>query len=106
MRHKRIRGETSRRFASGAVLRTRQTTLLALALPSARTSTVWWQIHKDMSMREVQIEVLVWTIAQAKQDSKAYPAEQINRLNDDLTKMLTSLRNSATPLPPSWPFAK
>lgn len=62
----------------------------------------WWKTHKDKTMREIQIEVLQWTIAQEKQKPDDYSDEELKELNTVLTK----LRNSDKPLPPYFPFAK
>jgi hypothetical protein len=71
-------------------------------LEGSKAFASWWKTHKDKPMREIQIEVLEWTIAQEKQKPEDYSAEELQNLNT----LLTTLRNSQNPLPPHFPFAK
>ncbi len=60
----------------------------------------WWRTHKHKSMQEIQIEVLEWTIAQAR------PQANTGKLVKHLNETLAALRSAKEPLPPGWPFAK
>jgi hypothetical protein len=62
----------------------------------------WWKTHKDKSMREIQIEVLEWTIAEEEKRPNDVSVEERNHLKTVLAK----LRRASEPLPPRWPFAK
>jgi hypothetical protein len=62
----------------------------------------WWKTHKAKSMRDIQIEVLDWTISEEEKRPKDFSIEERRYLKAILAK----LRQSGDPLPPRWPFAK
>jgi hypothetical protein len=71
-------------------------------LDSAKAFQHWWKGHKDKSLREIQIEVLEWTIEREKQKPKDYSSEELRFLK----AMLAKLRKSDKAMPPQFPFAK
>ncbi len=71
-------------------------------MSTAKSFERWWKAHKDKSLREVQIEVLEWTISQVNENSGEKLAKEVKRLND----ILKDLQDSDKPLPPHFPFAK
>lgn len=62
----------------------------------------WWQTHQDKSLRELQIEVLEWVIAEEDKIPEKY--NEVDR--DKLRTKLDNLQKSDQPLKPSWPFAR
>jgi hypothetical protein len=60
----------------------------------------WWKTHKDKTLRELQIEVLEWVIADLPKE-KAY-AEIRTKLERDLAK----LRAGKEPLEPNVPWSR
>jgi hypothetical protein len=53
-------------------------------------------------MRDIQIEVLEWTIAEEEKRPEDFSIEE----REHLKAVLAKLRQSKDPLPPRWPFAK
>jgi hypothetical protein len=71
-------------------------------LTTPKVFQAWWNSHKDKTMRDVQIEVLEWTIAEEERRPSDFSVEERNHLRG----LLIELRRSDKSLPPRWPFAK
>ena len=61
----------------------------------------WWESRKNKSLRELQIEVLEWTLIEEIKASDRYLDEDRERLR----KALRDLRASRNPLEPGTPFS-
>jgi hypothetical protein len=70
-------------------------------LSTASGAKAWWDTHKQKSLRELQIEVLEWTIAE---ESKA-PEKYSNDARSRLMEMRAELRIRKAPLEPGVPWA-
>jgi hypothetical protein len=62
----------------------------------------WWAERKDKSLRELQLEVLEWVLAEETAAPEKYSDAQRERAK----KRLNDLRESKSPLKPGFPFAK
>lgn len=71
-------------------------------LESSKAFQSWWGTHKNRSMREIQIEVVEWIIAQEKQKPGVYLGEDVKILK----RVLAELQKSDKPFPPTFPFVK
>ncbi len=71
-------------------------------LTTPKVFQTWWKVSKDKTMRDVQIEVLEWTIAEEERRPKDFSVEERKYLKG----VLIGLRKSDKALPPRWPFAK
>jgi len=62
----------------------------------------WWAGRKDKWLRELQLEVLEWILAEETASPETYSDAQRERTK----KCLDELRESKSPLKPGFPFAK
>ncbi len=62
----------------------------------------WWEERKDKSLRELQLEVLEWVLAEETKSPETYSEDQRERVR----KHLEELRQSKVPLKPGYPFAR
>lgn len=62
----------------------------------------WWATHKDKSLRELQLEVLEWVLAEEIKSPEKYSAAERDRVR----QRLEELRKSKTPLKAGFPFAR
>jgi hypothetical protein len=71
-------------------------------LDKSRTFESWWNVHKNKSMRDIQIEVLEWIVTREKRKPKDYSENEIACLKT----MLAKLRKSDQAFPPYFPFSR
>lgn len=62
----------------------------------------WWATHKDTSLRELQLEVLEWVLAEEINSPEKYSDSERARVR----QRLEELRKSKTPLKAGFPFAR
>jgi hypothetical protein len=62
----------------------------------------WWEERKEKSLRELQLEVLEWVIAEETRSPDKFSDAQQDRVR----KRLAELRKSKAPLKPAYPFAR
>jgi hypothetical protein len=65
-------------------------------------ATKWWEERKTRSLRDLQIEVLEWVLAEETKLPEAFSDEQRERVE----KRLTALRKSKTPRKAGYPFSR
>jgi hypothetical protein len=65
-------------------------------------ATKWWEERKNKSLRDLQIEVLEWVLAEETKSPEAFSDVQRERVE----KQLTALRKSKTPMKPGYPFSR
>jgi hypothetical protein len=71
-------------------------------LRTSAGAKLWWETRKDKALRELQIEVLEWIIAEEVKTPANYPDRERASLKDVLTK----LRAAKKPLLPSVPWVR
>lgn len=62
----------------------------------------WWQTRQDKPLKEVQIEILEWIVAEEHKTPDKYSTKEL----EGRQQLLDKLRMSDDPLKPSWPFAR
>lgn len=72
------------------------------SLRKSADATAWWETRKSRSLRELQIEVLEWTLAEEAKTPARYSEEE----REYLDGLLGKLRNGDAPLSPTVPWAK
>jgi hypothetical protein len=66
---------------------------------NART---WWEARHDKSLKDLQIEILEWIVAEEEKNVEKYDENERDRKQ----RLLDRLRESEAGLKPSWPFAR
>jgi hypothetical protein len=67
-----------------------------------RSARQWWKTRKDLSLRDLQIEVLQWVLKEEERLTETYTDED----RASVKKELAELRASREPRRPGFPFAK
>jgi len=62
----------------------------------------WWAEHKDKSLRELQLEVLEWVLA----EETKLPDKYTDAQREKVRQRLEALRKSKTPLKAGYPFSR
>jgi hypothetical protein len=70
-------------------------------LHNPRAAKAWWETHKQLSIHDLQLEILQWVIAEEAKMPEKYSSSEREYLN----ALLTNLQRGTTIYPPTRPWS-